>query len=151
MLISKIPEMWLNKSYPSLKPLGSYITDFIRRLEFLQVFIWWYNKIYSKWIYPIYYIFLNYFAKQNWYENGPPVVFWLSGFYFTQAFLTGAQQNYARKYVIPIDLLTFDYTVSITTILYTYLKPRQKYTKLIIEPNNRNQYGFWAQWELSKF
>lgn len=84
MKISRVPKAWLSKSYPSLKPLGSYVNDFVQRLAFFQ----------------------------RWIDEGEPNVYWMSGFYFTQSFLTGIMQNHSRKFKLRIDDLVMNFDVT---------------------------------------
>ncbi|XP_067106416.1 dynein axonemal heavy chain 6 [Osmerus mordax] len=78
-LNNQVPNHWASSAYPSLKPLGSWVRDLALRTSFIQ----------------------------SWITLGPPRSFWISGLFFPQGFLTGALQNHARSYNLPIDELNF--------------------------------------------
>merc|ERR1719230_398442 len=78
-----VPTLWGAKGFLSLKPLSAWIYELIERIEFLD----------------------------NWFKNGTPPVFWVSGFFFPQAFFTATLQNYARKYSIAIDIITMKFNI----------------------------------------
>jgi dynein heavy chain len=83
MFNGQVPRLWSVVAYPSLKPLGAWVQDLKKRL-----------KLFSDWL-----------------LHGAPSVFWISGFFFTQSFLTGTLQNYARQNSIAIDEISFDFEV----------------------------------------
>ena len=79
----QVPFNWAKVAYPSLKPLASWFTDLVKRVEFLD----------------------------GWLVNGNPNSYWISGLYFPQGFLTGVLQTHARQYRIAIDQLAFAFTI----------------------------------------
>lgn len=58
------------------------------------------------------------------YEKGAPVVFWVSGFFFTPAFLTAGLQNFARANNIPIDEVDYDLKVMGMDVVKFTTKPK---------------------------
>lgn len=60
---NQVPDLWAKPGFLSLKPLGSWTEDLLARIKFLT----------------------------DWYNDGTPNHFWMSGFFFPQAFMTGVQ------------------------------------------------------------
>jgi len=82
-----VPEMWASRAFPSLKPLSLWIQELLDRLTFIQ----------------------------NWIDLGIPKIYWISGFFFPQAFLTGTLQNYARRRQISISTVSYVFKVQTGT------------------------------------
>jgi dynein heavy chain len=83
IFVNGVPLTWAGLAYPSLMPLSSWMDDLVRRVHFIQA----------------------------WYDHGVPSSFWIGGFFFPQAFLTGTLQNYARKVKQAIDTIKFGFNM----------------------------------------
>jgi len=81
MYVNNVPASWAAAAYPSLMPLTAWVDDLVQRTRFVQ----------------------------KWYDLGHPRVYWISGIFFPQAFLTGTLQNYARTSKIAIDRVRWGY------------------------------------------
>ena len=76
-VFQKVPPAWEEAGYPCLKPLPSWVEDFLGRIEFMQ----------------------------KWLVQGPRPAYWLSGFFFPQGFMTAVKQTYSRDFKIAVDTL----------------------------------------------
>jgi len=78
----QVPKAWLS-AYPSLKPLSSWMPDLIERIEQLNV----------------------------WGFQGVPKVLWLGGLTYPTSLLTALLQASARRSMVSVDTLSFDFVV----------------------------------------
>lgn len=53
---NQVPKIWVDKAYPSLKPLSAWVADLQARVAFIS----------------------------RWIAQGAPPAFWISGFFFPQ-------------------------------------------------------------------
>lgn len=79
----QVPPNWKKVSYPSLKPLSSWVSDLRERVSFME----------------------------DWLKRGNPACYWLSGFFFPQSFITGTLQTFSRRYKVSIDKIRFSFNV----------------------------------------
>jgi dynein heavy chain len=76
-VFQKVPPAWEEAGYPCLKPLPSWVEDFLARINFMR----------------------------QWLMEGPRMCYWLSGFFFPQGFMTAVKQTYSRDFRIAVDTL----------------------------------------------
>lgn len=79
----QVPGLWAGVGHLSQKPLMSWQKDLNDRITFLK----------------------------TWVKEGTPSVFWMSGFFFPQGFMSGLLQNFARRHHVAIDLVVFNFDV----------------------------------------
>jgi hypothetical protein len=83
LVSDRVPETWLDLSFPSILALKGYIDDLTMRVDFID----------------------------RWARQGPPGIFKLGAFYHPEEFLTAVLQTYARSHNVPFDSLRWTTTL----------------------------------------
>lgn len=78
-----VPKLWLQVCYPTLKPIGSFVADLIRRTTLMS----------------------------QWVRNGHPNHFWMGLFFFPHAFRTALLQNHSRKHELDITQIELEHQI----------------------------------------
>lgn len=82
-LNDQVPQLWAAVGYASLKGLGAWFKDLVRRVAFIR----------------------------EWVQKGEPKVFWIGGFFNASAFMTGTLQAFARQKSVSVDKLGFAFSL----------------------------------------
>ncbi|KAJ1556815.1 hypothetical protein HK405_001737 [Cladochytrium tenue] len=79
----RVPAAWGARAYFSVKPLAAWTRDLAQRVAFFQ----------------------------DWARGNEPAQFWIGAFTFPTGFLTAVLQRAARRGNVPIDALSWEFTV----------------------------------------
>jgi dynein heavy chain len=82
LLNGRVPGLWAEVAYPSMRPLASWVADLNARVQFIA----------------------------RWAMLGDMKEYWLPAFFFPQGFLTAVLQRHARKYQVAINDLEFQFS-----------------------------------------
>lgn len=79
----EVPIEWQRVSYPTMKPIASYLVDLRERVQWVK----------------------------QWIDTGTPDSFWLAAFFYPQSFLISGKQNYARQKKLVLSDIRYEHRI----------------------------------------
>ncbi|KAJ7369458.1 Dynein heavy chain 14 [Desmophyllum pertusum] len=117
LLCNRVPKAWEQAAYESCKPLGAWVDNLAKRVDFFSGWLDLVRKDKTS---------KSRMSRESGVTSTPtpsqssmsvsaprdhPNAFWLPAFFFPQGFLTAILQTHARERNVPVDSLSFCYRV----------------------------------------